>query len=376
MGAPAGSGLVPDLTESEAQRRDAFLEKFFEANVAVLEVAATYLGDHLGLYQAMRDIGPTTSPQIAGRAGINERYAREWLEQQAVAGVIEVENAHDDAQHRRYVLPPGHAVALLDRESPYYMAPFASMTLGMVRPLWLLLDAYRSGGGVPYVEYGPDFIYGQAEANRPMFIHSLAAEWLPQVPDVHARLENDPPARVADVACGAGWSSIAMARAYPKVRVDGLDLDGPSIEMAQNNLAGESADVQERVSFHVQDAADPALVEQYDLVMVFEALHDMSRPVEALRAMRGLLKEGGTVIIGDERAPDQFEAPAGAVDRAFYGWSVLHCLPVGMADQPSAGTGTVIRADTLRRYAQEAGFREIQVLPIENELWRFYRLIP
>jgi 2-polyprenyl-3-methyl-5-hydroxy-6-metoxy-1,4-benzoquinol methylase len=209
-----------------------------------------------------------------------------------------------------------------------------------------------------------------------MFIHSLAAEWLPQVPDVHARLENDPPARVADVACGAGWSSIAMARAYPKVRVDGLDLDGPSIEMAQNNLAGESADVQERVSFHVQDAADPALVEQYDLVMVFEALHDMSRPVEALRAMLGLLKEGGTVIIGDERAPDQFEAPAGAVDRAFYGWSVLHCLPVGMADQPSAGTGSVIRADTLRRYAQEAGFREIQVLPIENELWRFYRLIP
>jgi 2-polyprenyl-3-methyl-5-hydroxy-6-metoxy-1,4-benzoquinol methylase len=364
------------LSESEEQRRDAFLERFFEANVAVLEVAATYLGDRLGLYRALYELGPTTPSRLAGKAGIHERYAREWLEQQAVAGVIDVENSGADPQERRYSLPPGHAAALLERESPYYMAPFASMTLGMVRPLWSVVEAFRSGTGVPYFEYGPDFIYGQAEANRPMFMFSLASEWLPQIPDVHERLQSDPPALVADIACGGGWSSIAIARAYPRVHVHGLDLDEPSIKMARENLAGESDDVRERVTFRVHDAAGLALSERYDLVTVFEALHDMSHPVDALRSMLGLLKEGGSLIIADERAPDTFEAPAGVVDRAFYEWSVLHCLPVGMADQPSAGTGTVMRTDTLRRYAQDAGFREIQVLPIENDLWRFYRLVP
>jgi 2-polyprenyl-3-methyl-5-hydroxy-6-metoxy-1,4-benzoquinol methylase len=370
-GAAAGT-----LTESEAARRDAFLERFFEANVAMLEVAATYLGDRLGLYRALHAAGPSTYRQLAQRSGIHERYAQEWLEQQAASGVVDVEDAGAQAEERRYTLPPGHAEALVDRESPYYMAPFASMTLGMVRPIRQLAEAFRSGAGVPYVEYGPDFIYGQAEANRPMFVHLLTNEWLPQVPDIHDRLLADPPAKVADVACGGGWSTIAIARAYPNVRVDGLDLDEPSIRMAEENLAGEDSEVKERVSFQVQDAANPSLSAQYDLVTVFEALHDMSRPVEALRAMRGLLKVDGSVLVADERAPERFEAPAGMLDRAFYGWSVLHCLPVGLAEQPSAGTGTVMRPDTLRRYAEEAGFSEVEILPIENDLWRFYRLTP
>jgi 2-polyprenyl-3-methyl-5-hydroxy-6-metoxy-1,4-benzoquinol methylase len=364
------------LTEGEAARRDAFLERFFEANVVMLEVAATYLGDRLGLYRALHEGGASTYRQLAARAGIHERYAQEWLEQQAAAGVVDVEDASAQAEERRYTLPPGHAEALVDRESPYYMAPFASMTLGMMRPIRQLAEAFRSGAGVPYVEYGPDFIYGQAEANRPMFVHLLTSEWLPQIPDIHGRLTGDTPARVADVACGGGWSTIALARAYQNVRVDGLDLDEPSIKMAQENLAAESESVRERVSFQVQDAANPSLSAQYDLVTVFEALHDMSRPVEALRAMRGLLREGGSVLVADERAPERFEAPAGMVDRAFYGWSVLHCLPVGLAEQPSAGTGTVMRPDTVRRYAREAGFSEVEVLPVENDLWRFYRLTP
>jgi 2-polyprenyl-3-methyl-5-hydroxy-6-metoxy-1,4-benzoquinol methylase len=158
------------------------------------------------------------------------------------------------------------------------------------------------------------------------------------------------------------------------VQVDGYDLDAPSIELARTNAAEHG--VADRVSFQVRDVADPALAGQYDLVMGFEMLHDLSQPVEALRVMRGLLAEGGAVIIMDERVAERFTAPGDDVERLFYGFSTLCCLPAGMADQPSAATGTVMRPDTLRRYALEAGFRDVEVLPIEHDQFRFYRPIP
>ena len=207
--------------------------------------------------------------------------------------------------------------------------------------------AYRSGDGVPYEDYGPTSYEGQEAFTRPLFTHLLGQEWLPAVTDVHERLRAEPPARVADVACGCGWSSIAIARAYPLVHVDGVDLDTASIEKARKNLAG--SDVEDRVTFHERDAADPALAGQYDLVTIFEALHDMSYPVDVLRALRGMLADGGSVIVGDERTEDSFQAPASELERLYYGFSILHCLPVGMVGEDPAGTGTVMRTDTVRR---------------------------
>jgi 2-polyprenyl-3-methyl-5-hydroxy-6-metoxy-1,4-benzoquinol methylase len=206
-----------------------------------------------------------------------------------------------------------------------------------------------------------------------MFVNLLGSEWLPSVPDVHERLQADPPARVADVGCGTGWSSISIAQAYPNVRVDGYDLDEPSIELARRNA--EEAGVADKVDFHVRDASDPTLEGRYDLATAFECVHDMGRPVEALGAMRRMVGEEGAVIVADERVPDSFRAPGDDTDRLMYGWSVLFCLPTGLADEPSVGTGTVMRQRTLRRYAEEAGYRGMEVLPIENNLWRFYRLL-
>ena len=148
------------------------------------------------------------------------------------------------------------------------------------------------------------------------------------MPEIHERLLADPPARVADLACGQGRSSIEMARAYPKVRVDGIDSDHASIERAREHLEGSG--VEDRVTFHERDAADAELAGSYDLVTIFEALHDMSYPVDVLRAARGLLGEGGVMFIGDERTDEAFTAPAGDVERLYYGFSVFHCLPVGM----------------------------------------------
>jgi SAM-dependent methyltransferase len=235
-----------------------------------------------------------------------------------------------------------------------------------------LLQAFRTGGGVPYADYGADLHEGQARFTRPMFENLLAQEWLPAVPEVHERLLAEPPARVADVACGLGRSTVAIARAYPKVHVDGIDLDEASIARARELLPGSG--VEDRVAFHHADAAEQSFSTRYDLVTIFEALHDMSYPVDVLRTLRGLLAEGGSLIVGDERTAERFSLEAGPIERLYYGFSVLHCLPVGMVGDDPAGTGTVMRESTVQRYAEEAGFTSFEVLPIENDFWRFYCL--
>jgi 2-polyprenyl-3-methyl-5-hydroxy-6-metoxy-1,4-benzoquinol methylase len=358
-------------TAEAIERRDALVGRLFADAVGAFDLFSVYLGDVLGLYRALADRSPLTSGELAETAGVHERYAREWLEQQAASGLLEVAQ---DGDTRRFRLPLGHDEALLEVSSLNYMAPMARAVLASVRPIDMVLAAFRSGDGVPYADYGADLHEAQAAFTRPLFENLLGKEWLPAVAELHARLLADPPARVADVACGQGRSSIEIARAYPKVRVDGIDSDRASIERARQNLAGSG--VEDRVRFHERDAADAALAGRYDLVTIFEALHDMSYPVDVLRAARGLLAERGVAFIGDERTEDAFTAPAGEVERLFYGFSIFHCLPVGMVGEGAAGTGTVIRAETVRRYAEGAGFATCEVLPIENDFWRFYLLRP
>jgi SAM-dependent methyltransferase len=346
-------------------RRDALVERLFTATLGAFDLYAVYVGDRLGLYRALVTDGPLTVGELARIAGIDERYAREWLEQQAVTGILEVEGD-------RFSLPPGHDEVLLDQSSLAYAAPFARFVAAVGRPLPQLVEAFRTGAGIPYADYGEDLCGAQASFTRPLFEQLLGSEWLPAVPDVDARLLSSPPARVADLACGAGHSSIAIARAYPQVRVDGLDLDEASIAMARELLAG--SEVADRVSFVLSDAGDPALRGRYDLVTIFEALHDMSDPVGVLRAAGSLVADGGSIIVADERVADTFSAPGDDFERLYYGFSLTHCLPVGLTDPPAAGTGAVMRTDTVRRYAAEAGLADVEILPIENEFWRFYRL--
>jgi 2-polyprenyl-3-methyl-5-hydroxy-6-metoxy-1,4-benzoquinol methylase len=351
-----------------SEQRDALVERLFGATLGAMDVLAVYLGVRLGLYRALADRGPSTSDELARAAGLNERYVREWLEQQATSGILEVDD------ERRFTLPPGHDEALLDESSLNYIAPVGKLVVACVRPIDAVLDAFRSGDGVPYADYGADLHEGQAEFTRPMFEQLLGSEWFPKMSGLHERLQSDPPARVADVACGQGYSTIAIARAYPKAKVDGIDLDDASIAAAQENLAGSG--VEDRVSFHNRDAADAGLQGQYDFVYMHESLHDMSYPVEVLRACRSLLAEGGLLVVADERVADTFTGAGDDVERLCYGFSVLHCLPVGMVGEGAAGTGTVMRKDTVRRYAREAGFGGFDVLPIENDFYRFYRLTP
>jgi len=260
---------------------------------------------------------------------------------------------------------------LADREHLAYVAPFGSLLAGVGQALPLLLDAYRSGGGVPYAHYGDAFRAGQGAINRPAFTHDLPGAWLPTLADVHERLLSEPPARVAEIGCGQGWAALAIARAYPTARVDGFDLDEPSIEEA--SAAARAAGLDDRVRFEVRDATELASAGTYDLILILEALHDFTRPVEALAGARAALAPGGSILVVDEKVADVFTVPGDEVERVMYGWSVLHCLPTQLVETPTAATGTVMRAATMRRYADDAGI-ETEIVAIENDFFRFYRL--
>ncbi len=352
---------------------DALVERLNAATVGTLELASVHVGNRLGFYRALVEGGDSTPGELAGRTGTAERYVREWLEQQAVAGFLSVDDAGAAAGARRYGLPVSHRAVFVEEDSLSYLAPLATLAIGVLGCMDALLDAYRTGGGVPYEAYGDDTRAGIAAVNRPGFVNQLAG-WLACIPEVDVRMRSRPPARVADLACGAGWSSVAIARAYPEVIVDAIDADMESIEDARRTVA--AAGLTGRVRPTVRDASAPELEGRYDLVTIFEALHDMNHPVEALRAARKMLSKDGSVVISDERVAERFTAPGDELERSHYGWSVLHCLAVGMLDESSAGTGAVIRPDTVRAYATKAGFGQVEMLAIEHDSWRFYRLAP
>jgi 2-polyprenyl-3-methyl-5-hydroxy-6-metoxy-1,4-benzoquinol methylase len=368
--------MTSTSTTDISQERDTLVERLMRSTAGVFDIFTTYIGDRLGFYRALADFGPATSVELADRTGTYERYVREWLEQQTVLGTLRVDDASAPPLERRYSLPHGRAEVLLDRDSLSYLAPLAQLMVGTVRPIASVLAAFRTGRGVPFGEYGRDLREGQGGMNRAAFLQLLGREWLPAIPGVHDRLQADPPARVAEVGCGLGWASIGIALTYPKVSVEGYDLDAPSVEAAARNA--REMGVGDRVSFTVREASDIAAdgsKDPYELVLAFECVHDMAEPVEALRAMRDLAGEHGAVVVVDERVGESFASRNEDTEWLNYGFSVLHCLPAGLADQPSAATGAVMRPETLRRYALEAGFREVEVLPIDNLLFTFYRFV-
>ena len=353
---------APDLHAA-----DALVERLFGAVLATMDLHAVYLGDRLGFYRVLA-AGPLTSAELAARTATAERYAREWLEQQAVTGILDTD-PEADAGERRYTLPAAYVAPLTDELDLGHVTPFARATIGFVKQVDHLVEAFRTGGGVRWAQLGADAREGQAGANRPLFLGPLGRQYLPSIPDVDAALRAG--GRVADVGCGLGWSSIGIALAYPDVTVDGYDVDAPSIAAARRNA--REAGVDDRVRFHTVDAAT-VTAEAYDTVFAFECIHDLPDPVGVLAAMRRLAGDDGAVVVMDERVAETFTAPGDDVERLMYGYSLMCCLADGMAHQPSAGTGTVMRPSTLRRYAVEAGFADAEILDIANDFFRFYRL--
>lgn len=362
---------TPTTIETTARAAEDFAERVFSAVLGAQEVQAIYLGYRLGWYDALARHGAQTSVELATTTDSAERYAREWLEQQAVCGYLTVDDASATAQERRYSLPPGHAEVLTDEDSLAFVAPLARFVASAGHHLDAIADAYRSGGGVSWSTFGTEMREAQAAANRPLFLHELGQRILPQISDLDVRLRQG--ARVADVGTGGGWSAIGIALAYPQTWVDGFDVDAPSIELARHNA--EQHGVGDRVEFIVQDSAQNDQPQTtYDAVFAFECIHDLPDPVSVLSSMKDMAGPDGIVIVMDENVADAFHAPGDEVERLMFGYSITCCLLDCKAHDPSAETGTVMRHDTLRAYATEAGFSRVDALPIENDFFRFYRL--
>lgn len=357
------------LTPADEPKIEEFAGNLFMACLATMELANVELGVRLGLYEALAGAGPLTSSDLAQRAGIAERYAREWLEQQATAGVVEVEDAAKPAGERRFTLPNAHAHVLIDDDSEACMKPCAAVVPWVGKALEIMVQEFREGRGAAFGLF--DLHDVQAAFTRPVFASHLTQNWLPALPEVQAKLTAGEPVRIAEVGCGEGLAAVTIAKAYPNAEIHGFDLDDASIASARKEAS--EAGVVDRTRFEVRDAADPSIVGDYDLVMAIEMLHDVPDPVGILKTMKKLAGSDGAVLVVDERTEDRFTVPTTEMERFFYTFSTLHCLAVSMQDG-GAGTGTVIRPDTVRRYAADAGFADVETLEVDHPQFVLYRL--
>jgi 2-polyprenyl-3-methyl-5-hydroxy-6-metoxy-1,4-benzoquinol methylase len=358
-----------ELTPADEAKVGEFAGRLFEACLATMELANVELGVRLGLYERLAGAGPMTAHELASAAGIAERYAREWLEQQAVAGVVDVIDVRAPADEREFVLPDAHAHVLTDDDSEACMKPCAAVVPWLAKALQIMEQEFRHGNGAAFGLF--DLHDVQAAFTRPVFVNHLTQHWLPALPEIQAKLTNGERVRIAEVGCGEGLAAITIAKAYPNAEIDGYDLDDASIAAARADAT--AAGVADRAHFEVRDAADASLAGRYDLVMAIEMLHDVPDPVGILRTMKQLAGDTGAVLVVDERTEDAFTVPTNEMERLFYAFSTMHCLAVSMQHN-GAGTGTVIRESTLRDYAAEAGFANVEVLDVEHPQFRLYRL--
>lgn len=360
---------TPATESVDDEAVEAIADSLFGDLLGAMNTFAVAVGSRLGWYDALAGAPALTSVELATATDTDERYAREWLEQQVVAGFLTVADADASPTERRFSLSRSHAEVLSKSESLAFMAPFAVQVSTFTSSVDGLIEAYRTGAGYGWHEHGDGGRCGQAAGSKPMFLHQLAQEYLAKVPGLDSTLESG--GVIADVGCGLGWSSIGIALAFPSVRVHGFDLDEPSIELARANA--EAAGVAERVTF---SCIDVGLVDEggYDAAIALECIHDMSDPVAVLSAIRRMVKPEGTVVVMDERVGERFTGDPDPVEQLMYGFSLICCLADGRNADTSVATGTVMRPATLAAYATAAGFGSAAILPLEHDTFRFYLL--
>jgi SAM-dependent methyltransferase len=313
---------------------------------ATLNAALVVMGDELGLYRALAGAGPLTAEELASRTGVTERYVREWLNAQAAGGYVEY-----DPESGRYTLPPEYAIALTDADSPAYLPGFFQVALGSVLDSPRITEAARSGAGVGWHEHSHDVFEGCERFFRPGYNANLVGSWLPALDGVVEKLERG--ATVADIGCGHGSSTILMAQAFPNSRFTGSDYHAGSIETARRRA--EDAGVADRIRFEVAPA-DEHPDSGYDLVTMFDCLHDMGDPVGAARRVRNVLDADGTWMIVEPAAGDRLEDNINPVGRAYYGFSTLLCTPASLSQDVGLALGAQAGEARIKDVVTAGGF--------------------
>ncbi|MFL5921914.1 MAG: class I SAM-dependent methyltransferase [Gaiellaceae bacterium] len=334
----------------DGQKLEQFVFKAVDEVGATLNAALVVMGDRLGLYRALAEAGPLAPAQLAERTGTAERYVREWLNAQAAGSYVEY-----DAATGLYALPPEHAVALTDESSPAYLPGFFQLALGSVTDYEHITEAARNGGGFGWGDHGHDVLEGCERFFRPGYHANLVGTWLPALDGVVEKLERG--ARVADVGCGHGASTVLMATAFPNSTFVGSDYHEGSIATAR--ARAEAAGVADRVSFEVAPAAGyPG--EGFDLVTMFDCLHDMGDPVGAARHVRSTLARDGTWMIVEPAAGDRVEDNLNPVGRAYYGFSTLLCTPASLSQEVGLALGAQAGEARIREVVETGGIRQFR----------------
>jgi 2-polyprenyl-3-methyl-5-hydroxy-6-metoxy-1,4-benzoquinol methylase len=313
----------------DGAKLEAFVFRAVDEIGATLNAALVVMGDKLGLYRALAGAGPLTPEELATRTSTAERYVREWLNNQAAGGYVEYDPATG-----RYTLPPEQAMALTDETSPAYIPGFFQIAIGSVLDSPRITEAARTGEGVGWHDHVHDVHEGCERFFRPGYNANLISSWLPALDGVVAKLESG--AKVADVGCGHGASTILMAQAFPSSTFVGSDYHDGSIETAR--ARAEEAGVADRVSFEVSPAAGYS-GKGYDLVTMFDCLHDMGDPAGAARHVRSTLADDGTWMIVEPAAGDRIEDNLNPVGRAYYGFSTLLCTPASLSQEVGLALG-------------------------------------
>jgi SAM-dependent methyltransferase len=330
------------------------LEKFMGQALgelgAGLNAALVIVGDKLGLYKAMAGAGPMSSAELAQKTGTSERYVREWLYAQAAGGFVTY-----DATTGRFALPDEHALALAVEDSPAYLPGAYQIIAAVLKDEPRITEAFRTGAGVGWHEHCADLFQGTERFFRPNYAANLVSSWIPALEGVEAKLHAG--AKVADVGCGHGASTIMMAKAYPKSQFVGFDYHAPSIEHAWRSA--EKAGVQDRVGFQVAWAKEfPG--KGYDLVAFFDCLHDMGDPAGAAAHVRQTLASGGTWMIVEPFAHDRVEENLNPVGRVFYSASTMVCTPASRAQEVGLALGAQAGEARMREVVMQGGFKSFR----------------
>ncbi len=333
-------------TPIDENKLNAFMGQFVQDLGAALSVATVMLGDQLGLYKAMADGVPCTPAELAHRTGTDPRYVREWLSSQAASGYV-----HYDAGSETFALEPEQALALAQDDSPAFIPGAFQLAAALIKDEPRIAEAFRSGGGVGWHEHDRDLFCGTERFFRPGYLANLLSSWIPALDGVEDKLKAG--ALVADVGCGHGASTVILAEAFPRSEFVGYDYHAESIEQAR--ARAEHAGVGDRVSFEVATAKDfPG--SGYDLVAMFDCLHDMGDPVGAARHVHHALAPDGTWMIVEPFAHDDLGENLNPVGRVFYSASTMVCTPASRDQEVGLALGAQAGETRLGEVVQEGGF--------------------
>jgi SAM-dependent methyltransferase len=337
-------------TGIDEAKLEAFMGQAVSDMGANISAPLMVIGERLGLYKAMAGAGPISSEELAGKTGVAERSVREWLRNQAAGGYVAY-----DADSDRYTLPDEQALALADEDSPFYILGAYELIASLYADEDRITEAFRSGEGMGWHEHDKRLFRGTERFFRPGYKAHLVAEWIPALDGVQEKLERG--AQVADIGCGHGASTVIMAEAFPNSEFFGFDYHEDSIARARE--AAERAGVADRTTFAVASAKDyPG--QDYDLVCVFDCLHDMGDPVGASAHIRDSLAEDGTWMIVEPFAGDSVAENLNPVGRVFYGASTVICTPASLDQEVGLALGAQAGEARLAEVIEEGGFSTVR----------------